>query len=300
MNTSQTGGWALAFALGLALGCSREANGPTPPPMPPPPPPAAPSAEAQPPPAERPAARMQHRDATEIVLKSAEPMQLTDAQRATLHTLEENLQTSGQAIASAFQVLRTDLADQVRSGAIDAGKVQSDEAAVTSAIQAHVNREIDGLDALHTMLDPTERGDLVTLARSQESGPGAGMPHGAKSVEGASQRLDRLTQELDLDQDQRARVSAMIASEPAPSLPPGTDGRQRLGAILDAFSSDSFDARPILEPTASTVPGVVREHVQRKTAFLMQLVPILRPDQRERLASDIQTGRGAHGPDEGD
>jgi Spy/CpxP family protein refolding chaperone len=301
MKTIQTEGWALALLLGLALGCSREANGPTPPPMPPPPPPTAGIAGGQPQAAaERPAARMHHRDAAGLLLKIAGDMPITDPQRAKLSTLEGDLETTGQTIASSFQMLRMDLAEQVRRGAIDTAKVQADESAATSAIQAHVNREIDALDALHAMLDPTGRGDLVMRARSQKAGQAGEAAHEGKTGESLSDRLNRLTRELDLDPDQRSRVSAMLASEPGANMPHVTEGRQRLDAILDAFPSDSFDARPILEPAASTVPVMVREHVDHKVAFLTQLVPILRQDQRDKLASHLETGRGDQGLDESD
>jgi hypothetical protein len=72
--------------------------------------------------------------------------------------------------------------------------------------------------------------------------------------------------------------------------------QRRLDTILSGFASDTFDARSVL-PAAAQIADMVRQHTDREVAWLTKLVPILRPDQREKLAASIES-RGVRGQDD--
>ncbi len=64
--------------------------------------------------------------------------------------------------------------------------------------------------------------------------------------------------------------------------------RKRRDALFNAFESSTFNATALAPPNLG---AEVRTHLDQQVAFLSRLVPILRTDQREKLASMIETRR---------
>lgn len=246
------------------------------------------------------ATRVQHgaADPTHALLHATDGMPLSDPQKATVQSLEQQLKSNERDTGAAFQTFRSDLAAQVRSGAIDPTKVQIDQSAASTALQAHVAKEADTLNGLHAALEPSQRKAAVAEVRAarQAAGtedakgaaPDAGMPS-AQDI--ARMRQERMTRELGLDAAQQQQVASLLASQPAPSEGPMKmmeEHRHRTDALLNAFESDTFDARTASPTPPTTAAQMVREGTDQEVAFLSRLLPILRPDQRDRLATNME------------
>jgi len=196
MRPAQAVALLFPFAMSLPLACNHGgdgaapgATGPTP---------AAPSASAEPR-----TERGEHgADPTNALLQAANDLKLTDAQKSTIHALEEQLESNEKDTGAAFKALRADLAAQVRAGAIDKAKVQAAESAALNALQVHIAKEADTLNGLHAALDSSQRKAAVAAVRSRASGePQPGVePSSAPSAEDAAKRrLEHMTRELGLD-----------------------------------------------------------------------------------------------------
>ena len=111
----------------------------------------------------------------------------------------------------------------------------------------------------------------------------------------AKRRLDRKTAELGLDTAQQEQVAKWLAEEPRTMRSMYEEKRKRRDTLFTAFESNTFDATAVAPPNMG---AEVREHLDRHVAFLSKLVPILRPDQREKLASMIGTRKFGDDHDE--
>jgi hypothetical protein len=230
-----------------------------------------------------------HPDVTNTLLQAAGELPLTERQRTALNPLESDLEASGQTLAGTLQSMKADVANQVRDGRIDLTKDEADEASAAAALRAHANQEIDALNTLHTLLEPAQRSAAVAAARSQESGFRAKEEGEAKPAQTAAARLDRMTRELGLDADQQQRVSALIAAQPAPNPAYRMGADQNFDDVLNAFGTDTFDARVTIQPMVEAFDAMIRAETQRTVAFLSSLLPILRTDQRATLATRIES-----------
>lgn len=241
-------------------------------------------------------------DPADALLRATESLQLTDAQRATARALEGRLSGNQRDVGSAFRTLRADVAAQIRAGLIEPTKLQTDETVAVTALKSHVAKEAETLAELHATLDASQRRAVVAAVRAREPGrtEAQGAPAPAPSAEDAGRtKLDRITRELDLDPQQQQQLSVLLAGQPPGAESPAEDRQRRIDALLAAFDADTFDPRA-MRPAGMASPGdMVRDAVDREIAFLSKVVPILRPDQRERLATRLES-RGMRDRDDRD
>jgi Spy/CpxP family protein refolding chaperone len=229
-----------------------------------------------------------------MLLQAAKKLDLTADQRTSIANLEAGLRADRGAMHRAQQDLRAALVAGVRAGNIDLARLQPREVAVEDAHKAHVAREAAALNGLYATLQPAQRQALVASVRARQAARAekwAGEHEGRVQGEEGSQRVLRLTNQLGLDAEQQQRVAAMIASQPRPApaeMAARRDARKaRMEALLTAFASDSFEANKL--DLGGREQGVGRE--QHHAAFLAQLVPILRADQRDKLAASMEARR---------
>jgi hypothetical protein len=245
--------------------------------------PAAPSAERA----------KQHPDPAAALLGAAGQLSLSGIQSTTVHTLKQQLHDSWQNVDAAFRAMRDHLAAQVRTGVIDPAQVQADESFAASTLAAYQAQEIFALNSLHAVLGPEQRVAIATAVRAEQPGRAEEQAR-PEAEEGTTARLDRLTRDLALDAAQQQRVAGLLAAQPARVEAYHAEYRRRVDAVLNAFPTETFDARTTAQ-TAGSPAAMVHEHVQRKVAFLAELLPILRPDQRDKLASSIEAREWGHG-----
>src|SRR5687767_11394013 len=101
-----------------------------------------------------------------------------------------------------------------------------------------------------------------------------------------------MTKELDLDAEQQKKVEAALpkAGKGAPEA--REDAKKRLDAVLTAFEKDGFDAKKLAAPD----PKHARAPLEQEAQFITAIVPVLKPEQREKLATTMtRGGKGSHG-----
>jgi hypothetical protein len=251
-----------------------------------------------------------------LLLRIAYELDLTPEQRAALDGAEDKLyadwSTSPWAAMKAFNV---DLAAGIRAAKLDAAKLLADYAAIDKAVQAGQAREADALTTLHDVLDAGQRQTLVDRVKAKraarerfpETAPDGG------AVDHVKRRLDRLTLELGLDEAQQKSVGALLARD-ATTTPAAVSARRdaihkRVEALYTEFAGDTFDPKKLnLSPEAKTA----HDGAEHTAAFSAGLLPILHPDQREKLAlrterlanrpsrsfDDVEFGLGGMSPDD--
>jgi hypothetical protein len=235
-----------------------------------------------------------HRGAAHMLFRAARDLDLSDAQRTTIDSLAAQLHGDRTAESSRHQAMRTALAESVRAGKVDVSALAPAEtAAAGTGRQAHIARETTALNGLWAALEPAQRQALV--ASVQERQTERAERWASRRAEGKAaggwgqQRLAHLTAKLGLDASQQTAVSGILTSDrPAPAVMQARHAqmKSRNAALLTAFQSDSFDATTLIgTPPSGSGVSPAQRHVQ----FLAQLVPILRTDQRETLATSIET-----------
>ena len=241
-------------------------------------------------------------DPAEALLWATDQMQLPDVQRIAVRGLEEQLQASRKQTMIAFEAMRHDVAQQVRAGTIDPAQAQTDESMAVTALQTHVAKEADILNGLHGELDASQRTSAVAAVRAKQSGRteaqggAGGAPSTTTGEDVARGRVDRLTRDLGLDAAQVQQLESVMGGQSATRMMDAEERERRLETILSGFESGTFDARSLLPP-ATQIADMVRQRTDREVALLTKLVPILRPDQREKLAASIES-RGVRDQDD--
>ena len=235
-----------------------------------------------------------------MLFHAAEGLDLKPVQRTTIETLKQPLRDE-TGPSGDFKAFHAALIAGVRAGKIDLTKLAPLEAAIEKDMVAHREKEATALTALHAALDGTQRKALVAAVRAKEAAHEAQhKAHQAempKPGEGAKRRVDRLTKELDLDATQQKAVEALLAKDD--SEKPGAmeahhaEMKKQTDALLAAFEADTFDAKKLeLGPPVGKKGGDPMTH---HAQFLSQLVPLLKPDQRERLAVSMEKPHPDHG-----
>jgi hypothetical protein len=191
----------------------------------------------------------------------------------------------------------TDLANGVHAGKVDAAKIGSDYAGIDRASAAMHAREAAAIAGLHDALGPAERRALATAMRARRAererrlalavGDGGGPDWGKV-------RLDRLTRDLSLEVDggQQQKISAVVSAA-AKTDPQNPDvaqarreaSRERFEAVLAAFEGDALDAGAL--PSLLSGAKSLHEGPERTAAFYTQLLPLLRPEQRDKLGEQL-------------
>jgi len=235
------------------------------------------------------------------LLRGAFDLTLTDDQRAALEKLEDLPGDAGAAEAptpfAAKRTFQQDLVAGIRATKLDTTKLQADYAVLDKAVSAALAHEAEALDGLHGILNATQRQalvDQVKARRAQHPPPSMTMPDGG-AIDWHKRRLDRYSAELALDDGQKKQVAALIAKEPltAASVQARRDASQkRVDALLAEFVKDPFEAKKLdLSMGGGKTP---HDNEEMQVTFITGLLPILHPDQREKLA--VRTERAGMRP----
>lgn len=235
-----------------------------------------------------------------VLLRGAYEAPLTDDQKATLDKSEDGLYADQASSPwAAHKAFQTDLVAFIRAAKVDPAKLAADFAAIDKAVQAGQGREADALNAVHGVLDATQRQALVDQVKAKRAarearerpmvGPDGGAPDFVK------RKLDRLTLELTLDDAEKKAVAALLARDTT-MTPTAIQARKdaaqkRVDTLLTEFAKDTFDAKKLDVGMGGKTP---HEAMERTATFTTGLIAILHPDQREKLA--VRTERTGSRP----
>jgi Spy/CpxP family protein refolding chaperone len=248
-----------------------------------------------------------------MLFQAARALDLKDDQKAKVDAAEKTAhggatEASREAMKTAAKDLHTDLVAGIRAGKIETSKLEPRYAAVEKVIGESQAKEAEALNALHAALDTTQRKAVAANVRAKQAmreekmahhegmdGGGGGMAmDGGKAGWTSKRSVDRLTHGLDLDADQQKKVDAVVAKEdaakPGPGRPDPAETKKNVEAMLTAFEKDTFDAKKLDMFDAKKA----RAPMEQEAKLLAQLVPILKPEQREKLAAKMEKGPSPH------
>ncbi|HQP36930.1 MAG TPA: hypothetical protein PLI95_17220 [Polyangiaceae bacterium] len=255
-----------------------------------------------------------------MLLRMAREIELREAQKVAVEDIQKSLRTDDAPPGGDFKAIHAVMVAGVRAGKIDNAKLDALRAEAEKAAEARRDKENGALQRLHAALDAAQRKALVAAVRAKQterkergprpmrggppapsasgaapsaSAPAAAPPPAGSApamtpVEWQKRRLEKLTKDLGLDADQQKKVDALLAKA-APKPPEMNAAREeqkkRAEALLAAFEQDVFDAKKLEQPTPpAKKDGAMSLHTQ----LLNDLLPILKPEQREKLAASME------------
>ncbi|MBX3187710.1 MAG: hypothetical protein KF819_11870 [Labilithrix sp.] len=242
-----------------------------------------------------------------ILFRAAKGAELKDDQKAKVEAAEKTAKTGAEAAVKdatkeAVKGLHDDLVAGIKAGKIDAAKLEPRYAALEKGAKAELEKDAEALNALHAALEPAQRKAAVASIRTKEAArdqriadrKGKEAP-AAKEGEGKERRrgkshVDRLVGDLELDAEQQKKVEALQPKDDAHAAR-RADMKKQNDALLTAFEKDTFDAKK-LEPFDGKK---ARAPLEEQAKLLSALLPILKPEQREKLAAKMEKGPSPHG-----
>jgi Spy/CpxP family protein refolding chaperone len=235
-------------------------------------------------------------------LKGAHSLALKDPQKAKLDEIQKGLEGDHGKPPEEMKTLQADLIAGVKAGKLDTAKIDAHYAAIEKAMQAHLTKEAEGLNALHALLEPAQRTALVADLRAKMAkrlehmgkDKDAHGPGDAGAANHSKRMLEHLTQDLGLDADQQKKVEAILPKQdPKAGGDMMAEMKKHHEALLAAFEKDAFDAKKLESFDVKKAHGPITHESQ----FIGQLLAILKPEQREKLATRLE--KGGMGPHDG-
>jgi Spy/CpxP family protein refolding chaperone len=250
-----------------------------------------------------------------LLAAALKEIDLSAEQRKTIEAAIDNLHNGQRDQMKAFHKA---LADEVRAGKIDETALKAKMGDVDKAHAEHRAAMVKAVETLHATLTPAQRTQLVTFVkeRMQKRAEFAGKHgHAKKDGEHRAHRgkdgehrdhhgkggpMKFLLHGIELRDDQRQAIEA--AMPPKAEKDADEKGekfeahRTRMGAALEAFKADKFDAATVLPEHQDKHP--MADHFIK---MLQAAVPILDANQRAELAKRLEEGprmgdhRGKHG-----
>jgi hypothetical protein len=234
-----------------------------------------------------------------MLFRATKDLTLTADQQTKVDSLKESLRDRDTGPQDAIKALGADLASEVRAGKMDTAKLKGDETALDAAMTTMHDKQAKVLDGLHGVLDAGQRKTVVDSVRARWAARDKGDAGAAAAAAGADagapdwskKRLDRMTADLALDATQQTQVAALVAKQNSAAAMKAMHDtiKAQMDALLTAFQGDTFDAAKAL-PT-SMGGKTPHDMADRRITFLTQLVAILHPDQRDKLATQMETTR---------
>jgi hypothetical protein len=229
-----------------------------------------------------------------LFLDSAQDLELDDAVRGKIEKLAEQLDTDeDETPRQDIKELHDDVVAAVRAGEVDAKKLGPRVTALQATMQKRLEKEVAAMNALYASLAPDSRKALGAGVqkrardREEDFARVAG-DAGTETLNERGKRLpERLKRELDLDAGQMEKLPPILTKLPV------EDGREaarkRFDALLAAFNAATFEAKKL--DAFGLAAAKARVPMDREVLFLSQLVPILKPEQREALAGRLDGER---------
>ncbi len=214
-----------------------------------------------------------HGDRQGLLGASLKLTSLTPQQRTSIEQLVDQRRAASAPVRHADAQVLGVLAHQVEQASIDAQGLAATLNVEKGAATAELAVERDGLNRLHGILTPAQRGELVDAieghwhARHGHADGGAGgQPNGHHG------------DALGLTAQQRTQIAANLRAEG----PTGQGATFR--GMLEAFRGNAFDANGFAMGVA---PG------ERAEKLAQAMVPVLSPAQRATFANRLRA-RAAH------
>jgi Spy/CpxP family protein refolding chaperone len=236
-----------------------------------------------------------------MMLNATRDLELKEAQKTTIDGLQDEARKHDESSKTDFKEYRALIAAGVKEGKIDTAKLAPLKANMDKAMQARKDKDAETLNALYGALEPAQRKALVASIRSKEAERKArgearkGEDSKPAEADWKKRRTEHLTKELELDATQQKSIEALFAKGEHPS-PASMDTmreemKKRTDALYTAFEAEGFDAKKLdLWPAP---PKKMGEASDKQVQALSQLIAILKPEQRQKLAARMSEGPGS-------
>ncbi|MFI5301147.1 MAG: hypothetical protein ACHREM_23935 [Polyangiales bacterium] len=232
--------------------------------------------------------------AAAFLASAAEETTIRPDQLTKIEGLDEALRGGQEGPSAEMKALHAELAAEVKAGKLDAAKLDPLYAAVDKAMDARRAKEVVALNGLHAALDPAGRKAVTAALRARQK-MHEEKAKTSKPEEWRKHHAERLTKDLGLDDAQQKQLDAAMAKS-APTqaqMDALKDGYQkRREALLTAFEGDVFDASKL---DLGPVDKMAKGPSHRESDSIEQLLPILKPDQRDKLAERVGHEHGHDG-----
>jgi Spy/CpxP family protein refolding chaperone len=256
------------------------------------------------------------------IFRATHGLDLSTDQKSTIEKIGEDLRAGNPAAAGGgdggaapaaaagdgganpraeMKEAHADLINGVKAGKLDMAKLDAHQAAIDKATKARMDRELEALNKLHGTLQPEQRAKVVSNIKAAEEKranrmkahdkPDAGKPNFAKM------RFEHYTRDLDLSDDQKKKVEGLLPKEDKTDAM-REDNKKVLEATLAAFEKEGFDAKKLPQPD----PKKKMQPFADLAKFFNGLLPVLKPEQRDKLAAKLEKpsgGSGRGGPHRG-
>jgi Spy/CpxP family protein refolding chaperone len=241
-----------------------------------------------------------------MLFQAARALDLKDDQKAKVDAAEKTAhagmdEAARDAMKAASKDLHAELVLGIKAGKIDNAKLEPKYAALEKLTAASHAKEAEALTALHDALDATQRKAVTASVRAKQAareakmahrgGHDGGAPDGGAAHFQTKRTLGGLTRGLELDAEQEKKVDALVAKDDGKGHPDPAEMKKHVEALLTAFEADKLDAKKLDAFDAKKARGPM----EAETKLLTQLLPILKPEQREKLAARMEKGPSPHG-----
>jgi len=235
-------------------------------------------------------ARMMNHGPAGMMLNAASKLDLKEPQKTAIDKLEADLAADDGSMKTEMKDMHADVIAGIRAGKLDTAKLDAHRAAMDKSMTARREKEATALNSLHATLDPAQRKALVASMRSKEGDKKEGehkkLDDNAKHGDMAKRRVERMTKDLALDADQQKKIEAMVPKmDPKAMEDMRGDWKKSRDAMLTAFEGDTFDAKKL---DSFAKPKNANAMMDNEMKFLGQILPILKPEQREKLAAKME------------
>jgi Spy/CpxP family protein refolding chaperone len=212
--------------------------------------------------------------------KALSEVGLRTDQKNALENLRLKIVAETATMRKARSDLFAELAQQIRRGALDESRLSALKGAIEKEMTADRPVFVSALNALHNTLDAAQRQKLVDNLKPQRPWMGRGRQH----------FVEKLQKEIGLTDEQMGQIRDTIKAQMKQHRNElrGKMGKMRgeLKAAAEAFVSDSFDAAKI--PLLAQGHQMMGNHMDKMIAVGKQVLPILTPEQREKLATLLE------------
>lgn len=248
------------------------------------------------------------------LFRAASQTDLSEEQKTKIEAIATDLR-EGDKIEAAdgggprkeMKALHEELVAGVKAGRIDQAKLEPHYVSLEREAKERALRDLDGLGKLHDALDAEQRKKIGEQVKRQEDernerakkAEAAQAAHAGDAGRPSPQRrrYERWGKELDLDAEQKKKLDAIIPTDdPKAAGALREEAKKRVDATLEAFLKDAWDSKGLPGPDIKQV----RKPMDEQVRFFNGLLPSLKPEQREKLATKLERQQeGAGGGDHG-
>lgn len=229
-----------------------------------------------------------------LLVVALRELDLSAAQRVAINGALSQVQSEGTPPHASDLVGLAALAAGVRAGRVDVEEVRSKLAPVNLDLEGHVLASASALQTLHDTLTSSQRSALVDAVTKEVQGP----PPDPATLR-ACGPLSSLLASLDLSEVQKTALDTAFRAQ----FSPGTAGdmrarfeanRAEMASRLQTFAADAFSAVVLAAPPVSMAKGDAPPH--QLVSDVALVTSVLRPDQRQKLASALERGSAFGAP----